>query len=58
MVNHHYDEATACTRCGECAGPLAFHVSANNAVSCPDCLDLLAPTPRQPKPEPTESESA
>lgn len=41
MVNHFYDPGTEETRCQNYSGVVAFHVSCNDRVSCPDCLDRL-----------------
>lgn len=41
MVNHWFDDEQQSTRCGQYEGDLAEAISANGAVSCPDCWDRL-----------------
>lgn len=41
MVNHYYDYDDAKTLCGEYSGDLAWAISSNFRVSCPQCRDLI-----------------
>ena len=47
MSNHFFDWERKRTRCDEYGWPEGWHVSANNAVSCPDCWDSLTPDERK-----------